>query len=62
VTALLPVVTNVAFGFNEKKPASQTGMVILDISKAFDALNHVLLFEKIAASSLNSNVVRWLAT
>jgi hypothetical protein len=52
----------VAFGFNEKKPASQTGMVILDISKAFDTLNHVLLFEKIAASSLNSNVVRWLAT
>jgi hypothetical protein len=62
VTVLLPVVTNVAIGFNEKKPASRTGMVVLDISKAFNAIDHDLLLEKIAASSLNSNVVRWLAT
>jgi hypothetical protein len=59
---LLPDVTNVAIGFNEKKPASRTAMVVLDISKAFDAIDHNLLLEKIAASSLNSSVVQWLAT
>jgi hypothetical protein len=62
VTALLHVVTNVAIGFNEVKPASRTAMVILDISRAFDAIDHDILLEKIAASTLNSNIVRWLAT
>ena len=62
VTACLPIVTNVAIGFNKDKPSSRTVMVALDISKAFDAVNHDLLLEKIAGTQLHSNIVRWLAT
>jgi retron-type reverse transcriptase len=36
-------------------------MVAINISKAFDTIDHVLLLDKIADSSLDSNVVRWLA-
>jgi hypothetical protein len=61
-TTLLPIVTKVAMGFNEAKPASRTAMVALDILKAFDAIDHVILLDKVADSSLNSNVVRWLAS
>jgi hypothetical protein len=60
-TALLPIVINIANGMNEPKPASRTAFVALDISKAFDAVDHVLLLEKVSATSLNSNVTWWLA-
>jgi retron-type reverse transcriptase len=36
-------------------------MAALDILKAFDAINHVILLDKVADSSLNPNMVRWLA-
>ena len=61
ITALLPIVTNIAIGFNQPKPASRTVMVSLDISKAFDAVDHDLLLGKISDSTLHSNVVRWMA-
>jgi hypothetical protein len=32
----------------------------LDISKAFDAIDHTLLIEKIADSALHPNLIRWL--
>jgi hypothetical protein len=60
VTVLLPIVTNIAIGLNKDKPASLTALVALDISKAFDAVDHDLLLEKITGSNLNSNVTRWL--
>jgi hypothetical protein len=60
-TVLLPIVTKVAIGLNEDKPASRSAMVAIKISKAFDAIDHVILLDKVADSSLNSNVVRWLA-
>jgi retron-type reverse transcriptase len=47
-------------GFNAPKPLLRTAMVNLDISKAFDAVSHDLLLEKISESDLNSNIVRWL--
>lgn len=50
-TALLPVVTSIVAGFNEANPASRTVMVSLIISKAFDAINHVLI-EKISNTDL----------
>jgi retron-type reverse transcriptase len=61
ITALLPIVNNIAVGFNEKKPASRTAMVVLDISKAFDNINHDLLLQKISDTTLHSNVTRWMA-
>jgi hypothetical protein len=38
-TALLPLGTQIAVGFNEPKPASHAAMVALDISKTFDAVD-----------------------
>jgi hypothetical protein len=60
VTALLPIVTNVAIGLNQDKPAKRTALVALDISKAFDTVNHDLLLEKITNTTINPNVARWL--
>jgi hypothetical protein len=60
ITTLLPIVTNVAIGFNEKKPASRTVMVSLEISKAFDAVYHDLLLDKISMTPLLSNITRWM--
>jgi hypothetical protein len=45
-TALLPLATKVAIGFNEVKPASRTVLVALDLAKAFDAINYDLLLER----------------
>jgi hypothetical protein len=56
VTVLLPIVTNIAIGLNRDKPASRTALV----AKAFDAVDHDLLLEKITGTSLHSNVIRWL--
>jgi hypothetical protein len=60
VTALLPITTQVAIGFNQSKPASRSAMCAVDISKAFDAIDHTLLFKKIADSDLHPNLVHWL--
>jgi hypothetical protein len=62
VTALLPLVTMVANGFNCNKPPFCTAVVASDISEAFDAINHTLLIKQILSASLHPNVIRWLAT
>jgi hypothetical protein len=56
-TALLPIVTRVAIGFNDSKPARHSMMCALDISNAFDAINHVLLVEMISNSVLHPNII-----
>jgi hypothetical protein len=60
-TALLPIVTRVAVGFNDSKPARRSAMCVIDISKAFYAINHPLLLAQISDSDLHPNIVRWLA-
>jgi hypothetical protein len=59
-TALLPLATKVAVGFNEAKSASRTILVALDLAKAFDAVDHDLLLTKVSNMNLHSNIVRWL--
>ena len=61
-TALLPLTTAIATGFNQNKPATRTAALAIDFSKAFDSIHHPTLLNKIANSSLHPNYVRWLAT
>jgi hypothetical protein len=60
-TALLPIVTRVAIGFNDPKPARRTAICAVDVSKAFDSVNHNLLLQQISGTDLHPNLVRWLA-
>ena len=61
ITALLPLTTSIAIGFNQRKPAPRTAAVAIDYAKAFDSVDHTILLHKVTNSSLNSNIVRWLA-
>ena len=61
VTALLPIATQIAIGFNDNKPARRTAVAALDISKAFDSVDHTLFIEEICNSVLNSNLIRWIS-
>ena len=61
-SALLPTVTRIANGFNERKPPLRTATVAIDISKSFDAVQHSLLLDQICDTDLHPNLVHWLAT
>jgi hypothetical protein len=54
-------VTRVAIGFNDPKPPRRSALCAIDINKAFDSINHILLIKHISASDLHHNVIRWLA-
>jgi hypothetical protein len=57
----MKIVSAAKDGFNEKRPPARALVVALDLTKAFDSLDHPILIEKLAASSLPNAVVRWLA-
>ena len=61
-TALLPLAHQIATNFNRPKPPHRTSMMSLDLSKAFDIVDHTKLLSAISNSSLDHNTVRWLAT
>ena len=42
-TALLPLSTAIAVGFNQRKPASRTAALAIDFAKAFDSVDHQTL-------------------
>ena len=60
VTALLPLTTQIIRGFNERKPASRTGLLCVDLQSAFDVIDHHALLWKIDSSDLHPNLKRWL--
>ena len=62
VTALLPLATKVAVGFNQPKPPSRTVVAAVDLTKAFDCVDHTLLLRDLASTSLPPNLLRWLST
>ena len=62
VSAMMPLVTTVTRGFNQRKPADRTGLICVDISKAFDVVRRDLLLKKVAATDLHPNLKRWLAS
>ena len=62
ITALLPVTTLVAKGFNAPKPAARTGLFSADLSKAFDVVDRVKLLQKVNATDLHPNLKRFLCS
>ena len=60
VSALLPLTTRVARGFNERKPAQRTGLLCVDLSKAFDSVSHHKLLSKVNNTDLHNNLKHWL--
>ena len=61
LTALLPLATGVARGFNATKPANRTGLLAIDSSKAFDVIARDELLWKVNNTNLHPNLKRWLA-
>ena len=59
-SALLPLANRVASGYNTMKPATRTGLLCVDLSKAFDVVNHHKLVEQIGQTDLHPNLKRWL--
>jgi hypothetical protein len=58
MTTMMRMTMTIVIGFNQKKLAARTTFVSLDISKAFDAIDHVLLLEKISQTDLIPNITR----
>ena len=60
-TALLQLTTDVAVGFNQRKPTDRTVCVAVDLSAAFDTVCHNNLLSKINRSQLPPATARWLS-
>ena len=60
-SALLQLTSDVATSFNKKKPTHRTICVAVDLTAAFDTVNHNLLLSKIARSTLPEATCRWLS-
>ena len=56
ITALMPLTTKIAQGFNAPKPAARTGLLSADLAKAFDVVDRVKLLRKINATDLHSTM------
>ena len=60
-SALLRLTTDIAEGFNEKKPPSRTMAVVVNLSAAFDTVNHNKLINKVNNSTLPIPLKCWLS-
>ena len=60
-SALLQLTTDVAVGFNQRKPPDRTVCVAVDLSVAFDTVCHNNLLSKINRSHLPPATARWLS-
>ena len=60
-SALLQLTTDVAVGFNQRKPTDRTVCVAVDLSAAFDTVCHNNLLSKINRSQLPPATARWLS-
>ena len=53
--------SDVATGFNQRRPVHGTICVAVDLTAAFDTVNHNLLLSNIARSTLPDATCRWLS-
>ena len=60
-SALLQLTTDVAVGFNQRKPPDQTVCVAVDLSALFDTVCHSNLLSKINRSQLPPAIAQWLS-
>ena len=60
-SALLQLTSDVATGFNQRKPSHRTVCVAIDLTAAFHIVNHNALLSKIARSTLPEATCRWLS-
>ena len=60
-SALLQLTTDIATGFNQRKPPHRTVCDPVDLTAAFDTVCHNTLISKIARSTLPSLTTRWLS-
>ena len=60
-SALLQLTTDIANGFNQRKPPDRTICVCVDLTAAFDTVCHNTLIAKINGSTLPPATVRWLS-
>ena len=61
VTALQDITGHIRDGLNKKKPVDRTVMVAIDLSRAFDTVNHELLIQDVLLLPLNNRIKRFIA-
>ena len=61
-SALSQLTTDIAMGFNQRKPPDRTVCVAVDLSAAFDTVCHNKLLSKINRSPLPPATSRWLSS
>jgi hypothetical protein len=60
ISALNDLNQDISDGFNQKKPPSRTVLLQIDMSKAFDMVNHAKLLKDLNRSSLPPHIKRWM--
>ena len=60
-SALLQLTSDIATGFNQRKPPHRTFCVAVDLTAAFDTVSHNVLLSKIVWSTLLEAICRWLS-
>ena len=58
---LLQLTSVIATGFNQRKPPHRTVCVVVDLTAAFNTVNHNILLSKIVRSTLPEATCRWLS-
>ena len=58
-SALLQLTSDVTTGFNQRKPPHRTVCVAVDLTAAFDTVNHNALLSKITRSMLPEATCQW---
>ena len=61
-SALLNLTNHITSGFNQKRPPHRTIMVAIDLTKAFDTVNHLTLINLLLNSTLPPIIIKWLSS